>query len=93
MEAAESVPAHERNIFPGRRAYSHCDARDAREWDVDVLKGVELPGLLLPMGALDWEDAHQHRLRVAHDLVVDDIRVDKERLNNVQGGATISPDF
>ena len=27
-----------------------------------VLKGVELPGLLLPVGSLDWEDAHQHRL-------------------------------
>ena len=53
MEATEGVPAHERNSYSGRRAYSHCDAWDARGWDIDVLKGVELPGLLLPVDALD----------------------------------------
>ena len=30
LEAAEDVPAPERDIFPGRRAYSHWDVRDAR---------------------------------------------------------------
>ena len=92
MGAAVGVPDHERDILLDRRAYSHCDAREGRGWDVDVLKWVELAGLLLTLGALDWQDPHQHRLRVAHDLVVDDIRVEKERLENVQGGATVSTD-
>ena len=80
-------------MFRGWRAYSHFSVRDARDWDVDVLKGIELPRLQLSGSALDWDDTHQHRLRLAHDLVVDDIQVDKERLNNVQGGGTISEDF
>ena len=91
MEAREGVPAHEWDIFPGRRAYSQFDARDARGWDVAVLKWVELPRLLLPVGALDLEDTHQHRLRVAKDLVVAIIRVDQERLHIGQGGWTICP--
>ena len=57
------------------------------------MKGIELTRLLLPESALDWEDMHQHRLRVPHDLVVDVIRVDKELLNSVLVGAVISPYF
>ena len=90
MEATEGVPAHERDIFTGRRAYSHCDAWDARGWDIDVLKWVELTGLLLPVGALDREDTDQHRPRVAHDLLLEDIRVDENSLNILQGCAAIS---
>ena len=41
------------------------------------------------MGTLDRHDAHQQRFRVADDLVVDDIRVDVERLHIIQRGAAI----
>ena len=49
VESAEGVDAHESNIFRGRREYSYCDAGDVRGWDVAVLKGIELPGLMLPI--------------------------------------------
>ena len=75
-QATECVATHEWDHLPGRCEHPHRDARDRRGQDVDILKEVELPGLMLTLGALDREDTHQHRLRVAHDLVVDEIRVD-----------------
>ena len=48
---------------------------------MDVLKWVELPRFLLAGGTLDLEDADQHPIRGAHNLVIEDIRVDLERLH------------
>ena len=79
MYAAKGVPAQERNLFPGRSAYPPRAAPDVLGWDVHVLKGVELPRLLLPLSALDPEDTHHRRLRVAHNHVLGQIRVDEER--------------
>ena len=90
VQATECVPAHEWNHFPGRPAYPYRDPRDGRCRDVYVLKGFQLPGLLLPVGTLDREDAHQHRFRVARDLVIDAIRVGVERLHIGPRGGTIS---
>ena len=53
------------------------------------MKGVELPPLLLSIFSLYPEDAHQHRFRVADDLLVDDIRVDVDRLHILQPSAAI----
>ena len=51
-----------------------------------------MTGLLLAVSAFDREDI-QHRLRVANNMGVDQIRVDAEGLRMMQGGGPISPAF
>ena len=53
VQEAVGVAAHERDIVPGRGGTLPRGARDGRGRDVDVLKGVDLPGLLLPVATLD----------------------------------------
>ena len=93
LEVTEGVHAHEWSLFTGLCANPHRDAREGLRRDVPVLKWVELPRLLLPVATLDLEDAHQHLVRVSHNLVIDEIPVDLEHfpISTLDGTIPRSP--